>query len=251
MGFLKSIFSSDGHSRKLLPSYAPAVLESFGRHESPAPGGDISAGFELSQTVREALNTEPDRVLDELVAACDSIGGWSYYGAWDMLSALAPDREQDPRYVHIVDGLLDKMSEEGYGPGDTPMALAPRRIKRERAERATSQATARMSEPEPEIPSLTPGERRLLQVVDRPDGDQNRVYLIHRRSSDAAENLFVAVIHCSEDAGFDFGTERDWQGGIDERAVYIKVAEAYVNSRTATCEYWLDPNVQWFADRVM
>jgi hypothetical protein len=248
MGFLSRIFSSDGHSRNLLPADAPVVLESFGRHESPAPGGDIVPGIELVHTVKEALKTNPDRVLDELVAACDSIGGWSYYGAWDMLSAFASDREEDARYVHIVDGVLDKLHEEGYGPGDVPMVLTRRRIERERA---AAQNKERVPEAEPAIPSLAPGERRLLQVVDRPDGEQNKIYLIHRRSSDAAGHQFVAVIHCSEDATFDFDTERGWEGGIDERAVYIRVAEAYANSRTATCGYWIDPGVQWFADRVV
>lgn len=248
MGLLSRIFSSDGRSRNLLPADAPAVLESFGRHESPAPGGDIVPGIELAHIVKEALQTDPDRVLDELVAACDSIGGWSYYGAWDMLSAFAADREEDTRYVHVVDGVLDKLQEEGYGPGDIPMALTRRRIERDRA---AGQDEERVPETEPEIPSLALGERRLLQVVDRPDGNQNKIYLIHRRSSDSAERQFVAVIHSSEDADFDFDTTWDWEGGIDERAVYIRVAEAYANSRTATCKYWLDPGVQWFADRVV
>lgn len=231
------------------------ILESFGRSEGPAPSGDIgtgeiTAGLELGQAVKKALEVDPDRVLDELVEACDSVGGWSYYGAWDILSAYASNHETDPRYVHIIDGILDTLLEEGYGPGDIPMALTPRMIERQRAEQAASPETESVREAEPEIPPLTDGERRLLEVVDRPDGNQNRIYLIHRRPSDNEDHQFVAVIHSSEATDFAFDTEWAWQGGVDERAVYIRVAEAYANSQTASCRYWLEPNLKWFADRV-
>lgn len=245
MGLFKDLLS--GGSGRLLPPDAPATLESFGRFNGPAPGGDAGAGIELGQALKKPLAEDPDRVLDELVEACDSVGGWSYYGAWDILSAFVPDREDDPRYVHIVDGLLDTLEAEGYGPGDIPMILTPRAIARQRTERATEPAAE--NTPEPAIPPLSAGEQRLLKVVDRPDGNQNRIYLVHRRPSDLDLYRFVAVIHHSE-ADFDPHTASAWQGGEDERAVYIRVAEAYANSRTASCGYWLDPNVQWFADRV-
>ncbi len=210
----------------------------------------MRAGIDLGRAVKEALEVDPDRVLDEIVEACDSVGGWSYYGAWDILSTFAVDHQEDPRYVHIVDGLLDKLLEEGYGPGDIPLVLTPRAIERQRAEQAASPETESAPESEPEIPPLTDGERRLLQVVDRPDGNQNRIYLIHRRPSDYEDHQFVAVIHNSEATDFDFDTEWAWQGGVDERTVYIRIAEAYANTQTASCRYWLEPNIQWFADRV-
>jgi hypothetical protein len=251
MGLVKDLFSfGSGEPGRLLPPDAPAILESFGRHEGPAPGGDMVAGLNLGRTVRDALVVDPERVLDEIVEACDSVGGWSYYGAWDILSAYAADRQEDPRYVHVVDGLLDKLEEEGYGPGDIPMGLTPRAIERQRAERAARPATESVPEPEPDIPPLADGERRLLQVVDRPDGNQNKIYLIRRRPSDNENHQFVTVIHYSEATDFDFDTELVWHGGSDERAVYIRVAEAYANTRTASCGYWLEPDVKWFADRV-
>lgn len=251
MGRLRNVFSSGhDHSGRLLPPDAPAILESFGRFEGPAPGGDMGAGIELGQVVKKALEVDPDRALDEIVEACDAVGGWSYYGAWDILSAFASDRQGDPRYVHIIDGLLDTLSEEGYGAGDIPMGLTSRAIERQRAKQADSPETESAPESEPEIPPLADGEQRLLQVVDRPDGNQNRIYLIPRRPSDYEDHQFVAVIHHSETADFDFATTSAWQGGADERTVYIRVAEAYANSRTASCEYWLEPNIQWFADRV-
>jgi hypothetical protein len=253
MGLLRNVFSSGGdHSGRLLPPNAPAILESFGRFEGPAPGGDAHAGLDLGRVVKTALEADPDRVLDEMVEACDSVGGWSYYGAWDILSAFASDRQEDPRYVHIVDGLLDTLVEEGYGPGDIPMILTPRAIERQRAGQATSPETESTPEPEPEpeIPRLADGEQRLLQVVDRPDGNQNRIYLIHRRPSDYDDHQFVAVIHHSETSDFAFDQAGAWHGGVDERTVYIRVAEAFANTRTASCGYWLEPDVQWFADRV-
>jgi hypothetical protein len=250
MGLLRDVFSFGHGSERLLPRDAPTVLESFGRFEGPAPGGDAVAGIELGRVVRRALEVDPDRVLDEIVDACDSVGGWSYYGAWDILSTFASNRQGDPRYVHIVDGLLDTMRKEGYGSGDIPMVLTARAIARERAEQAGSPAAEGASESEPEITPLTEGERRLLQVVERPDGHQNKIYLIHRRPSDDEEYRFVAVIHHSEADDFDFDTAFAWQCGADERAVYIRVAEAYANSRTASCSYWLEPEIQWFADRV-
>ena len=248
MGLFKDLLS--GGSGRLLPSDAPATLESFGRFNGPAPGGDMAAGIELGRAVKKALTEDPGPVLDEMVAACDSVGGWSYYGAWDILSAFVPEREDDPRYAHIVDGLLDTLEAEGYGPGDIPMILTPRAIARQRDKRAAEPAAESAPQPEPDIPRLAEGEQRLLKVVDRPDGNQNRIYLIHRRDSDIDLFQFVAVIHCSEEADFDFDTSFAWQGGEDERTVYIRVAEAYANGRTTSCGYWLDPNVQWFADRV-
>lgn len=251
MGLLKGMFSSGrGDSGRLLPPDAPAILESFGRSESPAPGGDMIPGLDLGRTVGKALKVDPDRVLDEIVEACDSVGGWSYYGAWDILSAHASDRQEDPRYVHIVDGLLETLVKEGYGPGDIPMALTARAIERQRAEQATSPEAESVSEPEPEIPPLADGERRLLQIVDRPDGNRNEIYLIHRRPPDYEGHQFVAVIHHSESTDFDFETVTAWHGGADERDVYIRVAEAYANTQTASCRYWLEPGIQWFADRV-
>lgn len=128
------------------------------------------------------------------------------------------------------------------------IVLTPRAIERQRAEHAASPEAGRAPAPEPEIPPLADGERRLLKVIDRPDGNQNRVYLIHRRPSDDADYQFVAVIQSSESTDFDFDTAWAWQGGTDARGVYIRVAEAYANTRTALCDYWLDPNVKWFAD---
>jgi hypothetical protein len=251
MGLLRDVFSSGrDRSGRLLPPDTPAILESFGRYVGPASGGDAIAGLDLGRTVKKALKVDPERVLDEIVEACDSVGGWSYYGAWDILGAYASDRQDDPRYVHIVDGLLDTMQEEGYGQGDIPRILTPRAIERQRAEPAANPATEGAPEIEPEIPPLEDGERRLLQVVDRPDGNQNRIYLIHRRPSDRDDFQFVAVVHHSEATDFDFDTEWAWQGGENERAVYIRVAEAYANTQTAQCSYWLEPDLQWFADRV-
>ena len=75
MGLFKDLLS--GNSGRLLPADAPATLESFGRFNGPVPGGDVAAGIELGQALKQPLAAEPDRVLDELVAACDSVGGWS------------------------------------------------------------------------------------------------------------------------------------------------------------------------------
>jgi hypothetical protein len=251
MGLLRDVFSSGrGDSGRLLPRDAAATLESFGRFEGPASGGDLHAGIELAQTVKKALEIDPNRVLDEMVEACDSAGGWSYYGAWEILHAFADNHESDPRYVHIVNGVLETLEREGYGPGDIPMALTPLAVARQRAAQAASPAAEAPPQPEPEIPPLTEGERRLLQIVDRPDGNQNRIYLVHRRPSDEVGYDFVAVIQHSDSADFDFDTAFAWQRGADERTIYIRVAEAYANSRTASCRYWLEPDVQWFADRV-
>lgn len=250
MGLRDLLSSGGGRSGRLLPSDAPQTLEAFGRFEGPAPGGDMAGGIDLGQTIKKGLEADPDRALDEIVEACDSIGGWSYYGAWDILSIYAPQRQDDPRYTHIVDGLLDTLREEGYGPGDVPMGLATRAVERERSRRAASPEADGAPEPEPEIAPLADEEQRLLQIVDRPDGNQNRIYLVHRRSSDHEDHRFVAVIHHSEAADFNFATARAWHGGEDERAVYIRVAEAYANAQTASCGYWLEPSVQWYADRV-
>lgn len=107
MGLRDLLSSGGGRSGRLLPSDAPQTLEAFGRFEGPAPGGDMASGIDLGQTIKKGLEADPDRALDEIVEACDSIGGWSYYGAWDILSIYAPQRQDDPRYTHIVDGLLD------------------------------------------------------------------------------------------------------------------------------------------------
>lgn len=249
---LRDLFSGGGdRPRRLLPSDAPTTLESFGQFNGPTSGGDAVAGLELGKVVQQGLQSDPDRTLDELVEACDSVGGWSYYGAWDILSAFAPDRQDDPRYVHIVDGLLDNLEAAGYGPGDIPMILKARAIERQRAAHAADPEAPSAADPEPEIPPLADGEQRLLQTVQRPDGNLNRIYLVHRRPADQEEHLFISVIHHSETGPFDLSTASAWHGGENERAVYIRVAESYANSRTAICEYWLEPHVQWYADRVL
>jgi hypothetical protein len=251
MGLLRDTFFGGGRSAGLLPANAPALLESFGRGEGPAPGrGDARAAIELFEIIKKALDTDQERTLDELVAACDAVGGWSYYGAWELLHSFAPEREEDPRYVHIVDGLLDTLEADGFGPGDVPMALTERAVARQRAGRAAQPPVSGPPEPEPGIAPVAEGEQRLLEVVDRPDGNQNRIYLIRRPTTDSEPYPFVAVIQGSDDPDFDFETAWGWQRGADERTVYIRVAEAYANSRTAACGYWLDPDVQWFADRV-
>jgi hypothetical protein len=249
MGLLRDTFFGGGSSARLLPANAPALLESFGRGEGPAPGGgDAQVAMELFEIVRNAIDTDQNRTLDEMVEVCDAVGGWSYYGAWELLHSFASEPEEDPRYVHIVDGLLDTLEAEGFGPGDIPMGLTQRAIERRRAAGAAQPAPEGPPEPEPQIAPLAEGERRLLETVDRPDGNQNRIYLIHGRDSD--DYKFVAVIQGSDDPDFDFETAFGWQRGDDERTVYIRVAEAYANSRTAACGYWLEPDVQWFADRV-
>jgi hypothetical protein len=251
MGLLRDkFFGSGGDSARLLPPDAPALLETFGRSQGPAPGGDVQAGVELFGIVQKAFEADPERALEELREACDSVGGWSYYGAWDLLLGFASGREEDPRYVHIVDGLLDTLEAEGFGPGDIPMGLTERAIARRRAAAGAQPTPEAPPEPEPEIAPLADGERRLLEIVDRPDGNQNRIYLIRRTVTDSDGYPFVAVIQGSDDPDFDFDTAWGWQRGDDERTVYIRVAEAYANSRTAACGYWLEPDVQWFADRV-
>jgi hypothetical protein len=50
-----------GRAKRLLPHGAPAILESFGRHEGPAPGGDVLAGIEFGQAVKKALAMDPER----------------------------------------------------------------------------------------------------------------------------------------------------------------------------------------------
>lgn len=251
VGFFKRILSGSSDDGRLLPRDTPEVLASFGQSESPAAGGEMGPGLDLGRTVREAVQVDPDRVLDEMVEACDKAGGWAYWGAWDILGTYARDHEKDLRFVHIVDGVIDTMRAKGYGPGDIPMGLTARMIERDRAKAAEAPGAGESEpEPEPAIPALAEGEQRLLKVIDRPDGNQNKIYLIHRRSSDDEDDRFVAVIHCSESDDFSFENEWAWKGGADERAVYIRVAEAHANGRTRSCEYWLDSQVQWYADRV-
>lgn len=249
MGRLRDTIFGGGREERLFPPTTATLLETYGRAEGPMPGGDREAGIQLLQIVRRAIDTDQDRALDELVEICDSVGGWSYYGAWDMVHSFASEPEEDPRYLHLVDGLLDTLEAEGGGPGDIPMALTQRAIARTRARQAAQPAPA-APEPEPAIAPLADGEQRLLQIVDRPDGNQNRIYLIRRPPSETEPYPFVAVIQSSDDPDFDFDTAWGWQRGSDERTVYIRVAEAYANSRAAAFGYWLEPHVQWFADRV-
>ena len=54
----------------------------------------MGPGLDLGLTVREAVQVDPDRVLDEMVEACDKAGGWAYWGAWDILGTYARDHEK-------------------------------------------------------------------------------------------------------------------------------------------------------------
>lgn len=108
---------------------------------------------------------------------------------------------------------------------------------------------------EPSIVPLADGEERLLQTVYRPDGNRNDIYLVHRRPSDdgtmgSGEPVnFLAIIR-STDA--EPGSQPfAWQRGPDERSIYIRVAEAFVNAPLPPgASANLDAAVQWFVDRI-
>ena len=108
---------------------------------------------------------------------------------------------------------------------------------------------------EPSIVPLADGEERLLQTVYRPDGNRNDIYLTHRRPSDdgamgSGEPInFLAIIR-STDA--EPGSEPfAWQRGPDERSIYIRVAEAFVNAPLPPgASANLDAGVQWYVDRI-
>ena len=110
---------------------------------------------------------------------------------------------------------------------------------------------------EPTIRPLAEGEERLLNTIQRPDGERNEIYLVHRRPSDdetmgTGEPInFVAIIRSTDQDPNDTSPPFAWQCGPDERTIYIRVAEAAVNAPpppggSAT----LDPDVQWFVDRI-
>jgi tetratricopeptide (TPR) repeat protein len=106
------------------------------------------------------------------------------------------------------------------------------------------------------IAPLAPGEERLLQTVNRADGNRNDIYLAHRRPSDP-ETMgtnepinFIAVIRATDDPD-DGSPKYAWQRGPTEISVYRAVAEAFVNvgvlpGTTVT----LAPDLQWFVDRI-
>jgi hypothetical protein len=114
-----------------------------------------------------------------------------------------------------------------------------------------------LNEAEPTIPPLGDGEERLLQTVHRPDGNRNDIYLVRRRPSDDEAMgtgdpvNFVAIIRSTDRDPNDASPPWAWQRGPDERTIYIRLAEAFVNAPpppggSAT----LDTNVQWFVDRI-
>lgn len=115
----------------------------------------------------------------------------------------------------------------------------------------------RTADAEPEIRPLGAGEERLLQTVHRPDGNRNDIYLVHRRPDDDAGMAtgdpvnFVAIIRSTDQDPNDTSPPWAWQRGPDERTIYIRLAEAFVNAPpppggSAT----LDADVQWFVDRL-
>lgn len=110
---------------------------------------------------------------------------------------------------------------------------------------------------EPQIPPLSEDEERLLQTVNRADGNRNDIYLVHRRSSDdeatgTGEPVnFVAVIRSTDQDPSDTSPLWAWQRGPTERSIYIAVAEAIVNAPPPPGNsVSLHPDVQWFADRI-
>ncbi len=123
------------------------------------------------------------------------------------------------------------------------------------AREPTAAGPASSGNGEPAIVPLADGEERLLQTVHRPDGNRNDIYLVHRRPSDeetmgSGEPVnFLAIIR-STDA--EPGSEPfAWQRGPDERSIYIRVAEAFVNAPPPPgASGSLDPGVQWFVDRI-
>jgi hypothetical protein len=110
---------------------------------------------------------------------------------------------------------------------------------------------------EPHIPPLADGEERLLQTVRRADGNRNEIYLVHRRPSDdefiGDEPInFVAVIRYPDDDLGDTSVPSAWKRGPTERSIYIAIAEAFANVGVlpGSLLLSLDPDVQWFVDRI-
>ncbi len=108
---------------------------------------------------------------------------------------------------------------------------------------------------EPSIVPLADGEERLLQTVHRPDGNRNDIYLVHRSQSDEGTTgsgepvNFLAIIRSTDaEPG---SAPLAWHRGPDERSIYIRVAEAFVNAPPPQgASASLDPGVQWFVDRI-
>lgn len=78
-----------------------------------------------------------------------------------------------------------------------------------------------------------PDEQRLLGVITRPDGNENRVCLIHRRDNDHAMTATGEQVKYVAATTF---TDRpddppmEWFYGATAEDVVIRVAEAWVNA---------------------
>jgi hypothetical protein len=114
-----------------------------------------------------------------------------------------------------------------------------------------------LNEPEPTIPPLGDDQERLLQTVHRPDGNRNDIYLVRRRPGDAEAMgtgepvQFVAIIRSTDQDPNDASPPWAWQRGPDERTIYIRLAEAFVNAPPPPgASATLDADVQWFVDRL-
>lgn len=114
-------------------------------------------------------------------------------------------------------------------------------------------ATPTNEDYEPTIAPLGHDEERWLETVHRTDGNRNDIFLIHRRSMDedtsGEPTNFVAIIRATDSDPNE--TPRAWHRGPDERSVYIRVAEAFVNAPPMLgARATLDADVQWFVDRI-
>jgi len=103
----------------------------------------------------------------------------------------------------------------------------------------------------PAIAPLDPNERRLVQVITRPDGVQNEIYLIHRREIDSEKSAgepvnYVAIVERS-DAPAD-RVPPAWYEASEVEGIYRKLAFGLRTSPPpAGFQVWTAPEIEWLA----
>ena len=110
-------------------------------------------------------------------------------------------------------------------------------------------ASNRPPPPSIQVAPLAEGEERLVQIVHRPDGNRNEVYLIHSGPDHGdvmgtGETVrFVAVIRSTDEADGREGTM--WFRGHTLEALCLDIAMAYRNQPPpAGFRVWNAPEVE-------
>lgn len=116
--------------KPFLPADASHRFDLYGRAEGPLGSGDPVPALELRGEMREGLQHDPTRCVEEVRDAAYRGGGWALYAAVDILNNLlesqCPEQLSGGAYQDVLDAAILFLRDEGYSSWDLTRAMQER-----------------------------------------------------------------------------------------------------------------------------